>query len=48
MKLADFDLADRDAAAAEVAARIARFNATSTAYPRRSTVHELFCAQALA
>jgi amino acid adenylation domain-containing protein len=48
MKLADFDLADRDATTAEVAARIARFNATSTAYPRRSTVHELFCAHALA
>jgi amino acid adenylation domain-containing protein len=48
MKLADLDLVESGADAPEVAARIARFNANSTAYPRQSTVHELFGAHALA
>ena len=48
MKLADLDLPSQRAEAQGVAARIARFNAMSTPYPRHSTVHGLFSAHAQA
>jgi amino acid adenylation domain-containing protein len=48
MKLADLELTRHGVDAADIAARIAKFNATNTAYPRQSTIHQLFSAQALA
>jgi amino acid adenylation domain-containing protein len=48
MKLADLELTEQGADPAEIAARIARFNATGTDYPRQASVHELFSLQALA
>jgi amino acid adenylation domain-containing protein len=48
MKLADLDLAEHGPGADEIAARIARFNATAQVRPTRSMVHEVFSANARA